>query len=105
MRASIPPRGTPAWIGLTLGAFGRRRLHGRPGDRERPGLRLGLALLLGFGLGLRLRSQGLLREDRFLVLAGEQPLELILVDRLALDEDQRDPVQLVTVLLEHLGRR
>src|SRR5438034_10449452 len=87
---------------LALGAFGRRRLHGRPGDRERPGLGLGLALLLGLGLGLRLWRRRLLREDGALVLAGEQALELILVDRLALDEDQRDPVQLVAVHLEDL---
>src|SRR5712664_3996092 len=91
-----------AW--LALGAFGRRRLHGRPGDRERPGLRFGLALLLALGLGLRLGGRGLLREDRFLVLAGEQTLELVLVDRLALDQYQRELVQVVAVLLEDLRR-
>src|SRR6266550_8133767 len=87
---------------LAFCAFGRRRLHGRPGDRERPGLRLGLALLLGLGLGLWLDRRRLFSEDRFLFFAGEQPLELILVDGLALDEDQREPVQLVAVLLEDL---
>ena len=43
----------------------------------------------------------LLGEDRLLRLAGEQPLELVLVDRLALDQDRRELVQLVHVLAQH----
>src|SRR4051812_31852779 len=78
----------------------RRRLHRRAGERERAGARLALALrgLLG---SRWLGSHDLFREDRALVLACEEPLELILVDRLALDEDRRDLVQLVHVLTEH----
>ena len=55
----------------------------------------------------RLRLGGrLLRLDEHGVgrLACEQPLELVLVDRLALDEQLGDLVQLVHVLLEHLDR-
>ena len=73
----------------------------RPGQRERPAtgsrLRSGSAL----GLGLRLV---LGREDGVLALAGEQALELVLVDRLALDQDLRDAVQVVEVLAEHARR-
>src|SRR6266540_7458330 len=68
------PRARPG--SLALCPFRWRRLHGRPGDREGPGLRLGLALLLALGLGLRLDCRDLLREDRFLLFAGEQTLEL-----------------------------
>src|SRR5204862_1675333 len=70
------------------------------GSRERTRAR---ALALGLRLRLRLlRLCGrLVREDGSLVLAGEQALELILVDRLALDEDRRDLVQLVHVLAQH----
>ena len=57
-----------------------------PGKRAR--LRLELRLRLGLGL-LDLRDRGLLREDGLLGLAGEKALELLLVDRLALDEDRR----------------
>ena len=67
--------------------IGRRRLHrsARDGARLRTELRLLLGLrLLDRGLG------GLRREDRLLGLAGEQALELILVDRLALNEDRRE---------------
>src|SRR5256714_1356526 len=85
---------------LALCAFGWR-LHGRPGERERPRLRFRLALLLFFRLGRRGRCRRLVGEDVLLGLTGEQTLELILVDRLALDEDHRDPVELFAVLLEH----
>src|SRR5262249_36600076 len=85
-----------------LGGFRLWRLHGRAaGQRERPRLDLRPALRLLLGLRRRLRPG---REDRVLGLAGEQSLELILVDRLALDEDLRDPVQVVDVLEEHLAR-
>jgi len=53
-------------------------------------------LRLGRGLGLR-------REDGIFALAGEQAFELVLVDRLALDEDLRDPVQVVDVVEQHLA--
>ncbi len=67
-----------------------RRLHRRA--RERPRRRLHDRLLAGLGLGRRSLTVGvvLLDEDRVLGLAGEQPLELILVDRLALDQDRRE---------------
>src|SRR5204863_2599206 len=84
---------------LALGGLGRRRLHGRARDRERPRLRLRLALLLVGGLRRRLLRRVVL-EDRLLGLARKQALELLLVDRLTLDEDQRDLVELVDVLLE-----
>ena len=84
-----------------LCAFRIRRLHGLAGQRERLRRREPLALLVGLRrLGLRL---GLLREDLFLGCSVEEAQELILVDRLALDEDRREPVQLVHVLLEHLA--
>src|SRR5215218_1706177 len=87
----------------SAGRFGRRRRLERPPRlRERPRLRLREALPLLLLGGLRLRN--LVREDRLLPLPGGQPLELILVDRLALDEDRRDPVQLLHVLLEHTCR-
>src|SRR5438067_5847948 len=84
--------------GLALGAFGRRGLHGRAGERERARLGLGQALrLFSRGLGLRLLVLG---EDLLFRRAGEQSLELVLVDRLPLDQDPRDLVQLGHVLLE-----
>src|SRR6266496_311313 len=84
---------------LAFSAFGWRRLHGRAGQRERARLRLREALrLLGRCLGLRLLF---LREDVFLRATREQALELVLVDRLALDQDRRDLVQLGHVFLEH----
>src|SRR5919198_2192352 len=82
-----------------------RRLHGRAGQREGPRLRLRLACLLVRRRGLRSRLRRLLREDRLLGLSGEQPLELLLVDRLALDQDRGYAVQLVHVLAEHLRGR
>src|SRR5262249_13326184 len=101
-RSSIGGRaGTPPfWRRTKLRAFGLGRLHGRarqregPRLRQLPALRLQLLLLLG---GLRVQ----LGEHGRLVLAREQALELILVDRLALDEDLRDPVQVVHVLAQH----
>src|SRR5512132_2369156 len=76
-----------------------RRLHGRARERAWDRLRLrALATLFGGRLGLvRLRFVG---EDARLVLAREQPLELILVDRLPLDQEAGDAVQLVHVRLE-----
>src|SRR5215212_10600509 len=83
----------PSGRELTLGGFWGRRLHGRARQRERPRLRLGLALRLRSRLR---RSSGLLvGEDVFLRLARQQPLELVFVDRLALDQDPRELVQLV----------
>src|SRR5262249_11274255 len=86
-------------VRLLAGAFRFGRLHGRAGKRERPRLagRAGLWLRLGLRLGLR---RGL--EHVVLVLAGKQPHELVLVDRLALDQDLRDPVEVVDVLAQHL---
>src|SRR5436305_1417460 len=89
-----------AVCGLALGAFRRRGLHGGAWERERPRLRLRRALRLLARL-VRLRLLFLLGEDLFLGGAGEQPLELILVDRLALDQDRRDPVKVGHVRLEH----
>jgi hypothetical protein len=63
------------------------------------GAAFALGLRLGIGL-LRLRGC-LVREDRALVLARQQALELIPVDRLALDQDVRDLVQLVHVRAKH----
>ena len=71
----------------------------------------GNGLGTGFGCGRRRRSSDgassgsdgvLVREHLLLGLAGEQALELVLVDRLALDQDRRDLVQIVHVLAEHL---
>src|SRR5512132_4713245 len=84
---------------LTLGAFRRRRLHRRAGEREWARLRLRQALrLVGRGLGLRLLVLG---EDLLFRRAGEQALELVLVARFALDQDRRDLVQLSHVLRDH----
>src|SRR5712692_1704418 len=95
----------PGVAGLSLGAgLGVRALHGRAGERERPRLGLRLALRLR-GLLLGRGRRRLLREHGGLVLAGEQALELVLVDRLALDQDLRDPMQLLEVLVEHALRR
>src|SRR6266496_365799 len=89
----------PDFVRLTLRAFRRRRLHRRAGEREWAWLRLRQTLrLVGRGLGLRLL---VLVEDLLFGRAGEQALELILVDRFALDQDRRDLVQLSHVLLEH----
>src|SRR5207302_11476226 len=66
------------WIG--------RRLHGRAGQREGARARLALALRLLVRLGRSGGGLGL-REDGRLVLARKQPLELVAVDRLALDQD------------------
>src|SRR4051794_26840042 len=88
-----------------LSAFGwiGRRLHGRTGERE--GARARLALALRLLLRLWCRSGGLLLgEDGRLVLACGEPLELIAVDRLALDEDLGDAVELLHVLAEHRQR-
>ena len=60
--------------GLALGRIGRGRLHRRPGQREGPRLRLRRALALL--LALRLGRRRLLREDRDLVLASEEPAYL-----------------------------
>src|SRR5205823_3086342 len=81
----------------------RGTLHRRAGKRERPRARLALALRLL--LRLRLLDGLLLREHGRLVLAGEQALELIAVDRLALDQDLRDLVQLVHVLAQDGERK
>src|SRR5215218_5837264 len=85
-------RRTSSWLArgaradLRCRALGRR-LHRRAGEGARDWLRLRSAAAL-FGLRFRLcLRRGLVREDAGLVLAGEQPLELVLVDRLALDED------------------
>src|SRR6266540_4994458 len=80
----------------------RRRLQCTAGLREGPRLRLRQALPLFLGRRC-FRLRRLLREDGLLALAGGETLELILVDRLALDQDRRDPVQLLHVLLEHAG--
>src|SRR5215216_1050869 len=83
--------------------LGLRRLHRRARQRERTRLRLRAALRLR----LRERLARLLvhfREDLVLRLAREQALELVLVDRLALDQDVRDAVQVVHVLAEHADR-
>src|SRR5437588_334706 len=82
--------GTSPWSGSSTGT-------------PRRGLRKALALGLRRRIGSR--RPGLLGEDALLRLAREQPLELVLVDRLALDEDRRDPVQVLHVLLEHPPRR
>src|SRR5581483_6203907 len=80
---------------LRLADFRRRRLGERARQRERLRLRLRALLALGGRL---------LVEDVLLGLPGEQPLELVLVDRLALDQDRRQPMQLVHVLLEDAVR-
>src|SRR5207244_13488183 len=79
--------GTAAGRSLAGGAFGRRRrLHRRARERARPGLRLRQAARTVDGGLLLCRRSLLLAEDLVLRLAGEQPLELVLVDRLALDQ-------------------
>src|SRR6187402_2875432 len=78
-----------------------RRLHRRAG--QRPGRRPEERLLLRVGLLGRRRGR-LLGEDRLLGLPLEQTLELALVDRLALDEDRRQLVELGHVLAEHRRR-
>src|SRR5438270_5861170 len=92
----------PRW---TRSAFGgiRRGLHGRAGQRERARARLALALRLLLRLRLG-RGRLLLGEDARLVLVCEEPLELVAVDRLALDQDLRDAVELLHVLAEHRER-
>src|SRR5437763_1445151 len=87
-------------IRLALVAFGRWRLHRRTGQGEGPRLRLRKSLRL-LAWRLRLRLLVFVGEDLLLRRAGEQALELVLVDRLALDQDRRDLVQLGHVLLEH----
>src|SRR6266480_6549626 len=88
----------PDFVRLTLRAFRRRWLHRRARERERARLRLRQTLrLFSRGLGLRLLVLG---EDLLFRRAGEQSLELVLVDRLPLDQDPRDLVQLGHVLLE-----
>src|SRR5256714_4763093 len=92
----------PRWLRSDLLGI-RRRLHGRAGQRE--GARARLALALRLLLRLRLgRGRLLLGEDARLVLACKEPLELVAVDRLALDQDLRDAVQLLHVLAEHRER-
>src|SRR6478735_11127732 len=83
------------WIG--------RRLHRCTGKRE--GTRARLALALRLFLRLRCCRGGLLlgEDGRFVFACGE-PLELIAVDRLALDEDLGDAVELLHVLAEHRQR-
>src|ERR671925_50984 len=76
---------------LARGAFRRRRLERPPGRGERPRRRLREPLPLGLRLLLGRRRLLVLGEDLLLRLAREQPLELVLVDRLALDEDRRAP--------------
>src|SRR5215210_3169671 len=93
------PRGPAQNEALALRGFGRRRLHGRARQRERPRLRRAPLLLLGGALVAR-RRRRLVAEDDLLRLALEQPDELVLVDRLALDQDARDPVEVLQVLLE-----
>src|SRR3954453_12355891 len=95
-----PNRGVKA-----LSAFGwvRRRLHRRAGEREGPRARLRVAARLALRRRLRDRLF-LVREDRCLVLALEQTLELVAIDRLALDEDERDLVEVVDVLAERAER-
>src|SRR5215470_19580868 len=94
---------SPERRGFELAVRGIRALHGRARQWEGARTR---ALALGLRLGLRLvrLRRCLVREDRDLVLAGEQALELILVDRLALDQDRRDLVELVHVLAQHRQR-
>src|SRR5438105_15079848 len=105
-RSSIGGRTTFRRIpALAGGGFGRRRLQRSPGRGERPRRRLREALSVRLRLRLGLRGLRLLDEHVLLGLAREQPLELLLVDRLALDEDRGDSVQVVHVLLEHLPRR
>src|SRR5262249_15047176 len=65
-----------------------------------PGL-LGLGLYLG-----RLRLLGVrAAEDLLGALAREQPLELLRLDRLALQQDLRDPVERVAAFGEQVARR
>src|SRR5919202_108885 len=98
----VMARAARAGVVLALRAFWRRRLHGGTRKRERARLRLREALRLSlWSFGLRLF---LLCEDLVLGCAREQTLELILVDRLALDQDRRDPVQLGHVALQHADR-
>src|SRR3954453_21698120 len=102
-RANAAAGGLNAWSprSRSLGASGPglRRLHRGARERERLRLRDAAALL---GLRRLLRRSGLrVGEDVVLRVSREQPNELVLVDRLALDEDPRDPVQVVHVLLEH----
>src|SRR5262249_34235849 len=100
---AIAARQAPAGTcpgGLGARRLARRRLHRRARQRERPRLRTRPAPAVLRRLLGRPR-RGLLREDLVLGLAGEEPLELVLVDRLALDQDRRELVELVHVLLEH----
>src|SRR5260221_8460957 len=87
---------------LALGGSGRR-LHRRAREGERARARLALALRLLRGRR-RFRNRGFLGEEHTFVLAGEQPLELVAVDRLTLDEDHRDLVEVVHVVAEDAER-
>src|SRR5207248_2207518 len=86
---------------VRLGRLGRR-LGERARQRERPRRRRRAAaalLLRRLGWGLRL----VVGEYLLRWLAGEQALELVLVDRLALDQEPGEHVQLLHVLVEHLA--
>src|SRR5436190_23670241 len=101
MPVRIRPSGASAFA--LAGRLGRRRgLQGATGLRE--GARLRLRRALALLLRGRRNGRRLLGEDRLLRLACDEALELVLVDRLALDEDRRDPVQVVHVLLEDARR-
>ena len=54
----------------------------------------------GSGCGASAGARGLVGEDGGVVLAGEEALELVAVDRLALDEDRGNLVEVVHVLAE-----
>ena len=73
-----------------------------PGSGKGRGFGSVRGFVLGLGLGGALGVSARGRPSRR--LAREQPLELVLVDRLALDEELGDLVQLVHVLAEHLAR-
>ncbi len=64
----------------------------------------GFGSVRGFGLSASAGRSGLVREDRLGGLAGEQALELVLVDGLALDEELGDLVEVVHVFAENAQR-
>src|SRR3954468_150907 len=75
---------------------------GQAGARERARGLAARALGSGLARDGRARRRSLGAEDLILGLAGEQALELLLLDRLALDEDLGDRAQLLAVLGEEL---